>query len=503
MMYSAVELKFSAVHFLAGKAVSALLTLIILLLLIRILSTEEYGMYVLLVAGMELVMAVLSFGLPWLAARYLPEFRLHGGGLVVPFVWRIIALLACALVVGSTVLFFVGHWLLPVDLLHYAYVVRLFLFVLLLEGLSRYIRENILGPLMQQKIAQITLVIRNFVVLALIGIFFLSTEISLWHVICAEIFASALGLALLFKGLARHLNTYRNRDANANWVQPDWNRMWRVARNMYFNNLIILTYSPQVLILLTQRYLGIEATALFGFLCKLYLQIVNYLPATLLFSLIQPKLVASYIHAGNMSELVRNANLAGKLSLFVLMPLVASVWLIGDELLNLLSDGKFVLSGNYMTGLMVAMIPFSQRRILETIAVTIDKNHIILFSGFLGVFSLPIAYGLIQMEYGLWGPVIAMVVSQIFFNAVIVYFLVYNTTYRPDSIGFLKLMAAALSVFVVAYIPFPQSGGWLYLIGMVLCVTGFFLLTAYFLKPFRSEERDRLNGFFKKKLFVW
>src|SRR5690606_6332867 len=132
MMYSAVELKFSAVHFLAGKAVSALLTLIILLLLIRILSTEEYGMYVLLVAGMELVMAVLSFGLPWLAARYLPEFRLHGGGLVVPFVWRIIALLACALVVGSTVLFFVGHWLLPVDLLHYAYVVRLFLFVLLL-----------------------------------------------------------------------------------------------------------------------------------------------------------------------------------------------------------------------------------------------------------------------------------------------------------------------------------------------------------------------------------
>jgi hypothetical protein len=58
-------------------------------------------------------------------------------------------------------------------------------------------------------------------------------------------------------------------------------------------------------------------------------------------------------------------------------------------------------------------------------------------------------------------------------------------------------------VFVVAYIPFPQSGGWLYLIGMILCVTGFFLLTAYFLKPFRPEERDRLNGFFKKKLFVW
>jgi O-antigen/teichoic acid export membrane protein len=272
---------------------------------------------------------------------------------------------------------------------------------------------------------------------------------------------------------------------------------------MYFSNLIPLTYSPQILIFLTQRYLGIDATALFGFLCKLYLQIVNYLPATLLFSLIQPKLVASYIHAGNMSELIRNANLAGKLSLFVLMPLVTSVWLVGDELLHLLSDGKFVLSGNYMTGLMLAMIPLSQRRILETVAVTIDKNHIILISGFLGIFSLPIAYGLIQAGYGIWGPVAAMVVSQIFFNAVIIIFLVYNTDYRPDSIGFLKLVAAALSVFILAQIPFTQNGGWLSMIVMVICVTCFFLLAAYFLKPFKSEERDRLNRFFKKKLFVW
>jgi len=503
MMYSAVELKYSALYFLAGKAASALLTLIILLLLVRILSTEAYGVYVILVAGMELAMAMLSFGLPWLAARYLPEFRLHGGRLIIQFVWKIIALLTCALIAGALALFFVVQWLLPADLMQYADMARLFLFVLLLEGMSRHIRENILGPLMRQKLAQFTLATRNFVALLLIGIFYLSTEIDLRHIIFAEIFASTLGLGVLLYGLVRHLETYRNIPANINWVQPDWARIGRVARNMYFSNLIPLTYSPQILIFLTQRYLGIDATALFGFLCKLYLQIVNYLPATLLFSLIQPKLVASYIHAGNMSELIRNANLAGKLSLFVLMPLVTSVWLVGDELLHLLSDGKFVLSGYYMTGLMLAMIPLSQRRILETVAVTIDKNHIILISGFLGIFSLPIAYGLIQAGYGIWGPVAAMVVSQIFFNAVIIIFLVYNTDYRPDSIGFLKLVAAALSVFILAQIPFTQNGGWLRMIVMVICVTCFFLLAAYFLKPFKSEERDRLNRFFKKKLFVW
>lgn len=502
-MYTATELRYSALHFLTGKAVSALLTLIILLLLVRILSTEAYGMYVLLVAGMELALAMLSFGLPWMAARYLPEFRLHGGSLVAQFVWKIIALLACALTVGVCALFFIVQWLLPAELMQYANMAELFLLVLLLEGLSRRIRENILGPLMQQKLAQVTLVARNFTFLLLIGIFCLSAEIGLHHVVFAEIFASVLGLVLLFNGLIRHLNTYRNMAANANWVQLDWSRMWRVARDMYFNNLIILLYSPQMLIFLTQRYLGIEATALFGFLCKLYMQIVNYLPATLLFSLIQPKLVASYIHTGNMRDLARNANLAGKLSLFVLMPLAAYVWLVGDELLYLLSDGKFLLSGDYMTGLMFAMIPLSQRRILETVAVTIDKNHIVLLSSVLGILSLPIGYGLLVTGYGLWGSIAAMITSQILINATILFFLILYTNYRPDTTGFIKIVAAAMSALILTQLSNLEIRNWSDLFVIILIILGFFLLFAYFIKPFKTEERKRLNDFINKKLFVW
>ncbi len=502
-MYTATELRYSALHFLTGKAVSALLTLIILLLLIRILSTEAYGMYVLLVAGMELALAMLSFGLPWMAARYLPEFRLHGGSLVAQFVWKIIALLACALTVGVCALFFIVQWLLPAELMQYANMAELFLLVLLLEGLSRRIRENILGPLMQQKLAQVTLVARNFTFLLLIGIFCLSAEIGLHHVVFAEIFASVLGLVLLFNGLIRHLNTYRNMAANANWVQPDWSSIWQVARNMYFNNLIVLLYSPQMFIFLTQRYLGIEATALFGFLCKLYMQIVNYLPATLLFSLIQPKLVASYVHAGNMHDLARNANLAGKLSLFVLMPLVAYVWLVGDELLYLLSDGKFVLSGDYLTGLMFAMIPLSQRRILETVAVAIDKNHIVLLGGILGGLSLPLAFFLLKTGQGLWGPIIAIITAQVVYNFTLIFYLVRHTTYRPDTIGLVKLILASFSVLIIAELPVVQLHGVLSLFVLMMIVTGFFLLSAYLIKPFKVEERERLNSFVSKKIFIW
>ena len=505
-MYSGLELKYSAIHFLTGKFVSALLTLIILLWLVRLLTTEDYGVYILLIAGMELTLAIVSFGLPWLSARYLPEFRLHGSGhLLVQFAWRIIAALALTLIVGVFLLYFLMQWILPTELIQYTNTAKLFLVVLLLEGLSRRIRENILGPLMQQKHAQISLAARNFVFLVLISVivFHIDVDISLYHVVLAEIIASTLGFLLVLHGLTQHLKTYQNKLGLEDWTPPSWSELWPVAYNMYLSNLIVLTYSPQAFIFITQRYLGIEATALLGFLCKLYAQIANYLPATLLFNLIQPKLMASYLKADNMNELMRNANLAGKLSLFILMPIVVYIWLVENELLNLISGGKFVLSDYYLASLMLAMIPLSQRRILETIAVVIGKNHIVLRGSFFGVLSLPIAYGLFETGYGLWGAIIAMIVSQLIFSATILSFLIRNTTYQPDTIGFLKLTLTALCVFILAQLPIIQIQGWSSLLIMVLLVLALFLLAAYLTKPFKAEERERINGFINRKVFVW
>ena len=271
-MYTATELKYSTLHFLTGKAVSALLTFIILLLLVRILSTEEYGMYVLMVAAMELALAILSFGLPWLSARYLPEYRIHASGrLLVQFVWKIIALFVLMLFTGAFLLLLLMQWLMPIELIHYTPIAQLFLAVLFLEGLSRRVRENILAPLMQQKLAQISLAIRNFIFLISIGVVVFSVDIQLHHVVFAEIIASGLGMLLVLYGLIGHLNSYQNISEKVGWQPPQPLKMWRIARNMYFSNLIVLTYSPQILIFITQRYLGIEATALFGFLCKIYL----------------------------------------------------------------------------------------------------------------------------------------------------------------------------------------------------------------------------------------
>ncbi|MGQ9686347.1 MAG: hypothetical protein ACUVT2_08595, partial [Thiobacillaceae bacterium] len=73
--YSAAALRRGTWHFLSGKVVSGLLTFTILLALVRLLPVAEYGAYVGLIAAAELVYALGGLGLPWAAARFVPEAR--------------------------------------------------------------------------------------------------------------------------------------------------------------------------------------------------------------------------------------------------------------------------------------------------------------------------------------------------------------------------------------------------------------------------------------------
>lgn len=503
--YSSVALKRSALHFLTGKAASGMLTLIILLLLVRMLTVEEYGIYVILVAGMELVLAVTSLGLPWTVARYLPEFRLRASGkMLAHFVWQAMALISLFLVMGILLLLWILPWLLSsMGLAQFTDVARLYLLVMLLEGFGRHIQENALGPLLQQGWVQISLVVRNLTLLLLLGIMVTQGMVHLYQVVLAELAASTLGAVLALCGLVRYLHKNCDLSKRDDWQPPAWSEMWCIARHMYFSHLITLIYSPQAFVFFVQRYLGVDAAALFGFLRSLFGQISRYLPAILLFGLIRPKLVASYVNTGDMLELTRSANLVGKLSLFVLMPFLIFAWLAGDELLNFLSGDKFNQTGYYLAVFLLALIPFSQRQILGTVVVISDKSHLSIWGSTLSILVLPLAYWLFEAGMGLWSFIIAIILSHMIYNAVLIIGLMLSTTYRPDSIGFFKLAAAALVGFIlVRQLEMPVNG-WLDFLIMAVLACSSFLLTAYFIKPFQIEERSRLNRLLNRKIFAW
>lgn len=503
--YSGAALKRSALHFLSGKAASALLTFLILLWVVRLLPVAEYGAYVTLVAGMELAMAVATLGLPWLAARYLPEFRLHAPGsrfrrLVFNLLgWHVTSLAA----VAATLALGLEVFLAWAELTPYRGAAQIYLLVLLIEGIGRQIRESLLGPLLLQGIAQTSLVTRNLAFIALLGAASLSGEVSLMAVVQAELAASVLGALLAFGGLVSHVKKTGAMAGKSDWHEPRLAAMWRTAGHMYSSHLLTLLFSPQVFLLLIQRYLGAESAAVFGFMRTLYEQTSRYLPATLLFGLVRPKLVASYVGGGGAVELSRNANMAGKLSLFVLMPLVAFAAVAGEGLIDLLSGGKFSGTGFLFLGFMLALIPFSQRQLLETVAVAAGHSRLCTHAAASGLLMLPLMMGLLQAGLALWAPVIALGLGHLVFNGVVLAGIVRHAGYQPDTRGFYKLLTAAIAGFMgAAWLPAMQPE-WVYLIAVAVLTTAAFLLVAWWIKPFAEEERSRLNGLIRRRLFIW
>ncbi|UJP06370.1 MAG: oligosaccharide flippase family protein, partial [Nitrosomonas sp.] len=322
-VYSLAALKKSALHFLTGKACSAALTFCLLLLLVRVLPLQDYGVFVLLHSVIELMIPLSAFGMPWVVARFVPEYRLNASGdRLYRYIRNLLLIRFGILLLILLILYFaVDAYIDYANLESYQQVVRIFVWLFFIEAMDRLVRNELLGALLMQGVAQISLVIRNL--LFLIGVLFFSVgEVALTEVVIVEVVASVLGLGISICGLILSLSRLRLQQGTTDWESPKISEMFSLGKKMYLTSLVTFCYKPQALLILIQQFVSLETLAVLGFLRSLYGQIDRYLPVKLLFSIIRPKLVVSYINEGGISTLTQQANLAGKLSMFVLMPII-------------------------------------------------------------------------------------------------------------------------------------------------------------------------------------
>lgn len=510
--YSGAALKKGAIQYLTGKVVTASLTFAILITMVRVLPLAEYGAYLVFASGVELCNALAGFGIPWVASRYLPEYKVHASGARLKAFCQkliggqIVALLCCVVAVISLL----NVYLHSVGLSQYKWVALCFVAVFFIEALGRFYRDFLFGPLLLQKEARISLVARHLSLFLIIFILGIVTQVTLKAVVLAELTASTIAFVIAYFGYQRNIKRFEGYAGEAEWIEPPFKSQWKVAFNMYFAYVLTLTYSPHVLINLLQRYLGPEASALFGFLRNLNDQIARNLPASLLINFIRPKLVANYVKGGGITGLSRDANLAGKLSLFVLMPLIIFSALGGAEFIKLLSGGKFYNSGYFLLGFVgLVLLPFSQRHTLESVAVVLGKAKLCSIAAFSGLIMLPIVYLMLDMGLGIWSAILAIGAGHFLFNIIVVGGL-NKLKYTVDYSAALKLFAATLIAYLLSRffvgvmspfmenISLPISLMNVFTIGSLI-----YLLIAWLIKPFNSDERARLNRIINRKVFVW
>lgn len=375
--YSAQRLRRGIAHFLWGKASSALLSFVGFLLVARLLQTSEYGRYVAMVALVELALNLASFGLDWVSTRYVPEYRVRAGGRrLAGFVLRLTGLQVLLISgVGATLWVFAAPIASLVGVEGAGPVLRLYAAYLVLEGASRVLRDQMLSQLLLQGRAQVALVLRHITWVGACGVLFLiDGEASLLLVAKIELCAAGVGLVAAALGLARALRSAaceESRAEYADWVAPVLREMWMLAANSYLSFLLNIPARPQVLTLLVTRFAGVEGAALYGFARSLADQVLRFLPAEMLLSLIRPVLIARYVASGDFQALNRQTNHLLILSLVVLCPVLAVALGKGELLVGIVGAGKFNESGLLLALMLLALSFFSHRRMLEFLANTI------------------------------------------------------------------------------------------------------------------------------------
>lgn len=494
--YSSAAIGRGTRHFIIGKAISATVSIVVLMLLVRALSVNEYAAYVTFIAAVELAFALTFFGLPWLAARYLPEFRIHSSGpRLRKLCWNLagvhFVIVAISCLIFAVVL---DVYLNGVGLAAYTSAAKIYLLLFLVEAIGRFAREGLLGALLMQDIIQISLVLRGLVFLLLLVIasqgHMLGLELAAW----AELIAALVATAYALVGLWRRIALVNPQPSSGDWVEPSMRGMWPAAVKMYSSQLLTLVYSPQMIVNMIQYFLGANSAAAFGFLRNLYDLVSRYLPATLLFNLIRPKLVASFVHAGDVSLLARHANLAGKLSMLALMPALAFVAAGGDELITRLSGNKFADIGLLFFGLMVALVPFSQRQLLETIAVATGHAGVCARAAATGLVIPLLMFWMLNSGMGLWAGVIGIGLGHLFFDAIVVYAMVRKTGFQADGAGFSNITLAGLIGYLLAVAVSVRSEG-LLMLGLAGAGVGVgYSLAIWWLRPITRDELARLLG---------
>ncbi|HET7204907.1 MAG TPA: hypothetical protein VFI92_16220 [Steroidobacteraceae bacterium] len=363
--YSVGRFRRAAVQLVGGRMAQAAARVVLVLAVVRILPVEDYGAYMLIVGTAEMMLQVGSFGILPLAQRYLPQMlttlplrRLYG---FVAFL--VLAQLAIFAGIAGLIAAF---WdvLTPVFGMSAAQseATRIAAWMFLAIPAFRFTAELLESMLGFGQIARAVMVMaRAGAVLLLI---LLLPVVHLRDVLVVDMVVTGLCALFVLGRIRRCLHALHAPSASGSLPVGE---MWRFARHMALVGPMSATSNPGAVRLVLANGLGLAESGLFAFLQTLERLVSRYLPATLLKNLIRPVLISRYVGRGNSELLSAGTGLLLKSNMLAVIGGLVVIAVCGDEIVAIMSGGKFTGAGLTLLLLYVNMIATSQRGVQEMV----------------------------------------------------------------------------------------------------------------------------------------
>ncbi|HPU53409.1 MAG TPA: oligosaccharide flippase family protein [Burkholderiaceae bacterium] len=502
--YSIGLFRSSLVAFAAGRVTSAVAGFVLFLLLARSLPIADYGQYLTLLATLELVLLYASLGIPWIGIRFLPEFRIRAAPQALrALVGRLALFNGLALALALLVLWPTAQWWTHWLNLDAARAVMLpFLAICAADGISRFATTVVLESLLAQRTAQLVQILRNLAFLAALGLALTGgRSVGLQDVVMMETLAATLAAITAVICAVAQLRRIPPAEQDPDWQAPDGRTMAAIAWYNYSGNAVANLYSHSTLQLLANALLGPNISALFGFARSLADQVRRYLPSEFLLSVIRPMLVASYATDGDHRQLNRRMLLGAKFSLIVSAPVLGLLLGAGPAAVELIGGSR--LQDTYWLVVALLFVAFSRshRSLLGLYVNCVRQTDIWLRASLWCLFVLPLALALIEVGWGAFALVAAMIAEEIICTASVLRQLSRRGLGYSVAIGGLgPVIGAAIACAVTTALALRLMNGQMVPVAAALgCIA--FGVTLLVRTPFDAREQQLLNRVTGRPLF--
>lgn len=445
--YSGRRIRTALAHFLLGRAASAIIAFLALLLLLRGLPIEAYGIYVTLMALQGMLLLLSALGLDATIDRFIPELRLTHTeaslqkAVLVALGVRLLILICLVAALGLT-----ANWMATImGQSGWHDYGPLLLTLILIHGLFN-LAGNILDTLLLQKWSQMSGFVNALSRFGILAWAYSASALSVQTVLYAEIVSATLGLLVAIFALIRYFpGRLSDMRESVLFDGPLVRRVLRFASLNYGARVLNQTQGPHGLRLVVSHLHGVGAAATFGFAMSLADLLERYLPSTLLTRLIRPVFVSRYTVNRDFRQINGFASLLIKINLLLVAPAIMFSVFHGNHIVSWIGGEKYANAQWVLVMALALLVPNSHKVVIALVANTLEKNAMQFTGGVFAVIGLMLGIAL-SHEFALYGILTGALAAATAYNLYsIAYLRRQGYNYAPDVAGMLKILFASLT----------------------------------------------------------
>lgn len=476
--------------------------LVINYLLIKYLSTEEYGSYHIILSINTFTVYLTSFGLASVFSRYIPEFiqknnskgliKLTVGGVVIRFVGVIFVLFLFYLLKHNIFQYFSFS---PFLINNYIGVLCFVFFLKIDETLG----PTILAPYLEHGKLAIVLALQSFVrmliIIASLYCFHSGLEGMLYGFICMEIFISIIYFFLAVVVTSKNIKQIQHSD----------NSLFPYARICRYGGYTFLLASTglfrDVMVdnFVITHYLGVDSVAYYGFCYTIINMITHFSPVQMLKMQISHWVVREYVANRNFNTFTWCYRITTTISFAFLVPLLSFTAVFTDEIILLLNNNY--ADGRLLIICMFLMVIGNAFQFSYSFAIdALEKVQYRFYANIFSIYNLIADIVLIQF-FGIYGVIFATGSASIL-TAIYYHYVTKKIGIQIsyNYVGFIKVISnvvITLLVVILIHLLFIKS-----IIILCLLFAIMYLFLLLFINPFSKDEWEMFKNLTGIKLCI-